>query len=350
MRSDRAIAGLMASDEGRWPSAGSGARCGGQPGRSFERLGPCLIEPGPIESGGVEPSHVEPSHVELSRVEPSHLELSRGEPGLGSLAVFARFVVVELLAAVCVLMAAAIWVEWFGRPAPVPVLVSIFSLAAVVLSQRLAMPPWWWSIAALFGPAGVLALGLAVPAGLWLSGLLLMLVAFGAPFVSRVPLYLSGRAVATGLEALLPSRPGARIVDLGAGVGSLLAMAARLRPELRCVGVEWAPLPWLLGRLRWIATGRPIDWRYGDLWRQPLTDCDLVYAYLSPAAMPRLAVKAAREMPAGSRLVSYRFAIPGVPADQVLRLGPGRTECLHVWQIAPESALVQAVRGRVSGG
>lgn len=339
MRPDRSIAGRVSSDEGPWPSAGSGTRCGGRPGRSIERLGPCLIEPCLIESSPIESSPIEPGRVELGRVEP----------GLGSLAVFARFMVIELLAAVCVLMAAATWVEWLGRPAPVPVLVSIFSLAAVVLSQRLAMPPWWWSIAALFGPAVVLAIGLAVPAGLWLSGLLVLLVAFGAPFVSRVPLYLSGRAVASGLEALLPSRPGARIVDLGAGVGSLLAMAARLRPELRCVGVEWAPLPWLFGRLRWIATGRPIDWRYGDLWRQPLTDCDLVYAYLSPAAMPRLAVKAAREMPAGSRLVSYRFAIPGVPADQVLRLGPGRNECLHVWQIAPESTLVRAVQAvRVS--
>ena len=71
----------------------------------------------------------------------------------------------------------------------------------------------------------------------------------------------------------------------------------------------------------------------GDFWRTDLARYDVVYAYLSPAAMPRLWAKARREMRPGSLLVSNGFEVPGVPAGRVIPLGDAMRSTLHVWQM-----------------
>jgi predicted O-methyltransferase YrrM len=50
----------------------------------------------------------------------------------------------------------------------------------------------------------------------------------------------------------------------------------------------------------------------GDYGRLDFADYDVVFAYLSPAAMPALWSKARAEMRPGTLLLSYEFPIPGV--------------------------------------
>jgi predicted O-methyltransferase YrrM len=50
----------------------------------------------------------------------------------------------------------------------------------------------------------------------------------------------------------------------------------------------------------------------GDYDRLDFASYDVVFAYLSPAAMPALWQKANVEMRKGSLLLSYEFDIPGV--------------------------------------
>jgi predicted O-methyltransferase YrrM len=45
---------------------------------------------------------------------------------------------------------------------------------------------------------------------------------------------------------------------------------------------------------------------------------DVVFAYLSPAAMPELWKKAQREMRPGSLLISYEFPIEGVEPNLIV--------------------------------
>jgi hypothetical protein len=49
--------------------------------------------------------------------------------------------------------------------------------------------------------------------------------------------------------------------------------------------------------------------------------------------MPKLWVKAKREMRAGSVFVSCGFAVPGVDADLILEAGDRRGRRLHVWRM-----------------
>ncbi len=249
-----------------------------------------------------------------------------------SVAFVARALLAQVLAAATVLTVAAAHVELVHATLTSGWLVGVHGAAALGLSTRLDLPPRWQAIMAGFVPALWLAQQVSVSAWVWLAALALLLLVYGSTFRGQVPLYLSSSAAHQVLTRLLPEHSSARVFDMGAGIGSALAAIAARRPDIICCGVEWAPLPWLLGRLRWWICRLPVDWRCRDYWQEDLGRYDLVYAYLSPAAMPRLAEKAKAQMRPGSRLVSYRFDIPGLAPDEIHPVGPGRNDRMYVWR------------------
>jgi hypothetical protein len=207
-------------------------------------------------------------------------------------------------------------------------LAAVGALGSAMLAR---LPRWWWLIQALFPPAVGLALAADLPAMAYAGALLVSLLVFGAVARSRVPLWLSGAHARQRLIEHLPSRRSLRAVDLGSGTGGLLLALWRSGRCAECVGVEWALLPWLIGWLRLRRAGFRGRWRLGSFWSEPLGDYDLVYAFLSPAAMPALWRKAGAEMRPGSWLVSYRFEIPGVPPQQRWPVGRTADDALLLW-------------------
>jgi SAM-dependent methyltransferase len=190
---------------------------------------------------------------------------------------------------------------------------------------------WWCPIQLLFPPALLLAQGLALPPGLFLGVFLFLLLLFWSTFRTQVPYYPSGPAVPALVAALLPHGPAPRMIDVGSGFGGLVLELARARPDARVEGIELAPLPWLASRLRArLARSRARFWR-GDYAHLDFGDYDLVFAYLSPAAMDALWCKAQREMRPGSLLASYEFTVAGRAPDRT-EMTPGGTRPLFVWQ------------------
>lgn len=206
------------------------------------------------------------------------------------------------------------------------------SLCALAISTALRMPAWWLAIQALFVPALVLAHGLRLAPEWYLLGFVVLLLLFWSTYSSQVPLYLSRRQVWRAVAAQLPERAGLRCVDLGSGLGGWVRYLARLRPDCHFSGIETAPLPCWIGKLRSILQPNAhIVW--GNFWRQDLGDYDVVFAYLSPVPMPALWDKVRREMRPGTLFVSYRFAVPGVPPSAVVELQDmGRTQ-LYLWRL-----------------
>lgn len=207
---------------------------------------------------------------------------------------------------------------------------AVQAIAAALLAWRLRLEWWWWALHLGFGPALAAGLAAPLPAGAWGVLLVLLLLAYGGTQRTRVPLYLSSSAATAALVALLPAGCGFRVLDLGCGTGTILAAIARARPFVRGEGVERAPLPWLVAKLRSLASGGRFRVAWGDLWDADLAGHDVVYAYLSPAPMARLWAKARREMRPGSLLVSFRFGIPGVAPHFEVDTGAGR---LYAWRI-----------------
>lgn len=203
---------------------------------------------------------------------------------------------------------------------------------ATVAAWLLRAPVWWLPIHLGFTPLAVVARGMELPSWVWAGGFLLLLLVFWRTDLSRVPLYFTNRRTRDALLALLPSGP-CRVIDLGCGDGAVLRHLARVRPDCRFVGIEHAPLPWAWARLA--ARGQAnLDIRRGDFWGQSLAGYALVYAFLSPAAMPRLWVKARTEMSPGACLVSNSFAVPEREARVIVDVTHGRRTRLHVYQLA----------------
>jgi hypothetical protein len=74
-----------------------------------------------------------------------------------------------------------------------------------------------------------------------------------------------------------------------------------------------------------------LDIKWGDFWNADLARHDVVYAYLSPAVMPRLWRKAQREMRPGTLLVSNSFTVPGVAPLKTIPYAAHRA--LYVWRM-----------------
>jgi hypothetical protein len=203
-------------------------------------------------------------------------------------------------------------------------------LLAALVSRRMGLPVWWQGINLAFLPLLWLVAQAGIAPGWYLLGFLLLVLTSLGAVISRVPLYLSSRQAMLALAERLPPRAGLRCIDLGCGLGGPLAHLSRARPDLELHGVDAAPLPWLVSRLRLLGRARI---RIGSLWEQDLSGFDVVYAYLSPAPMPRLWRKARQEMRPGSLFVSNSFTVPGEAPDEIVDLHDLNHSRLLIWRM-----------------
>jgi SAM-dependent methyltransferase len=201
---------------------------------------------------------------------------------------------------------------------------------AAALTWRRGLASWWRAIQFLF-PLAVLATGtLALPSWLFLAAFLFLLLLYWSTFRTQVPYFPSGRRVWEEVARQLPPGRPLRVIDIGSGLGGLVLELARRRPESSVVGIELAPLPWLASQLRVKLSGSRARFLRGDYEQLDFARFDVVFAYLSPAAMSALWRKAAAEMRPGSVLMSYEFDIVEKTAD--LCIAPqGVGPALYIW-------------------
>jgi SAM-dependent methyltransferase len=203
------------------------------------------------------------------------------------------------------------------------------ALAALFTYFR-GLASWWRSIQFVFPVALVGANALHPPPFLLFGVFLFMLLLFWSTFRTQVPFYPSGQNVWQGVSDLLPPDRPVRLIDIGSGLGGLVLNLARRHPRSQLCGIELAPLPWLISLLRARATGSAAHFLRGDYERLNFAEFDVVFAYLSPAAMAALWRKAKREMRPATMLVSYEFNIPGNVPDKIVAVTPSGPP-LYIW-------------------
>lgn len=190
---------------------------------------------------------------------------------------------------------------------------------------------WWWLVIGLLFPLALLqAQILAISPLLYLLAFLFLLALYWSTFRTQVPYYPSGRRVWDDVARLLPPERALRVIDIGSGLGGLVLELAKRRPESRIEGIELAPLPWLVSRLRARLAGSGAHFLRGDYEQLDFGNYDAVFAYLSPAAMSALWRKAAREMRPGTILLSYEFLITEKAPD-ISIVPTGRGPSLYLW-------------------
>ncbi len=115
----------------------------------------------------------------------------------------------------------------------------------------------------------------------------------------------------------LPLKEGQYVVDLGCGDGRVIRAAEKLY-GVRCRGYEINPLAF--GMAWFLSLGRRrVSVRWRNFWNENLEEADVVFCYLFPDVMPRLAGKLRQELRPGCRVVSFNFPIPGWTAVKMVR-------------------------------
>ena len=204
---------------------------------------------------------------------------------------------------------------------------------AAILGRYLGLDWWWIPIHALFAPGLLWTQTFGLPPVYALSAFCLLASLYWTVSRTRVPLFLSSRDATRSVADVLPRDRSFTFLDMGCGLGGVLSSLARTRPLGQYHGIESAPLPFLVSRLRAITGSGRLCITWGDYDELDLSRYDVVYAYLSPAAMSEVWRKASSEMRPGSLLISNSFAVPGV--------APGVTipSCAHdgskllLWQM-----------------
>jgi SAM-dependent methyltransferase len=114
--------------------------------------------------------------------------------------------------------------------------------------------------------------------------------------------------VRTALDHV-PMKAGDLLVDIGCGDGRVLREAKR-RYGVRALGFEVNPLAYVLARLGAIGM-EGIEVRLTNFWNVDIGDADVVFCYLFPDVMDRLARKLLRELRPGTLVISCNFPLPG---------------------------------------
>lgn len=228
-------------------------------------------------------------------------------------------------------VAIAIALDALGAETTILTAALIQGLLAMLITWKLGLARWWRPIQLLFPLAVLAASALRLPPVLYLVVFLGLLAVYWSTFRTQVPYYPSNEAVWRAVEELLPRERELKVIDIGSGLGGMAMHLAAARPRADVTGIELAPLPWLVSRLRAAMAGNRARFVRGDYERLDFGAYDLVFAYLSPAAMPGLWDKARREMRAGSLLVSYEFEIPAGQSVKTILTTEGGP-LLYYWQ------------------
>lgn len=204
---------------------------------------------------------------------------------------------------------------------------------AAGLSWLWRQPVWWQPLHLGFFPVILLAQQLNLPAWFYLAAFLLLVLFYWSSFRTRVPLYLSDRKAWDALIPLLPQTTPFRFIDIGSGFGGVPFYLESRFPQACFFGTEIAPAPWLISRMRaWIKRSR-VTFLRRDYAALDLAEFEVVFAFLSPAAMPGVWQQAQRQMRSNSLLISLSFDVPSRQPDHVITLAEGARHTLYAWRM-----------------
>ncbi|MEQ1591924.1 MAG: class I SAM-dependent methyltransferase [Thiobacillaceae bacterium] len=244
-----------------------------------------------------------------------------------------KALLIQAIALVLVVVGVVLLRRYMGTQPSLILAVIAQGITAAVLSVWRKLPPWWVLIQLIFLPAILAALWLNLPAKFYFIAFLVLLLFYWSTFRTQVPLYLSGRRAWQCVAEQLPVSSSFRFIDLGSGVGGLPLYLASVRLAGEYHGIEVAPAPWLISRMRALLSGSQVQFHRKDYGRITLADYDVVFVFLSPAAMDGIWRKAQAEMRSGTLLLSLSFPVPDVPPSFTAQVAGGARHVLYGWRM-----------------
>jgi SAM-dependent methyltransferase len=203
----------------------------------------------------------------------------------------------------------------YGFKIDLVVAVVLQGIFAACGARLCSLASWWVWIQLLFPLALLGTYSLHFPPLVFLVLFIFFVALYWSCFRTQVPFYPSRHFASCAVLQLLTTDRQVRFIDIGSGLGGLVLHLAAARPNSEFIGIELAPLPWLISRLRSVTGNTNARFLRGDYQHLNFAQFDIVFAYLSPAVMSELWLKAKAEMRPGTMLLSYEFSILGKRPD-----------------------------------
>jgi cyclopropane fatty-acyl-phospholipid synthase-like methyltransferase len=110
--------------------------------------------------------------------------------------------------------------------------------------------------------------------------------------------------------ALANLKLGMTVIDLGSGAGQFLFKSAKLGAN--AIGYELNPILCIWTRILIFLRGlrNKVKINCQSIYKANLSNVDIVFTYLMPGPMEKLADKLFSELKPGAKIISFAFAIP----------------------------------------
>lgn len=136
-----------------------------------------------------------------------------------------------------------------------------------------------------------------------------------APFVSTRP------KVIKKIIDELAMKEDAVVYELGCGRAGFLRALRKKYPKAKLVGVEYSFWPFVVAEIQNSFTKSRIDIKKKSMFKVDISGADVIYCYLNAKMMEELAKKFKTECKPGATVISYTFALHGMPSEKVLEIG-----------------------------
>lgn len=148
-----------------------------------------------------------------------------------------------------------------------------------------------------------------------------------------VPFVPTPRPIVRRMLSLADTRPGERLIDLGAGDGRIVIAAAR-EFGANALGVELHPERFAVIRNSAASLKPKPHAIRQDFFHTDLSSADVVTMYLLPSVNEALRKKLERELHSGARVVSHDFSVPEwTPVRVEIIQAPTGLHTLYLYKI-----------------
>lgn len=141
--------------------------------------------------------------------------------------------------------------------------------------------------------------------------LLLLLSAVWPPDSPWSPWWKTYKKTGKAVIKLARITSADKVYELGSGDGEFLLLVAR-ETKAKCIGIEIDPLRHFIAAVR-VKLGHlnsHITLKKKSFYDENLSSATVVYVYLIPRVLKKLTPKFKKELKKGTRIISYRYAIP----------------------------------------
>ena len=174
---------------------------------------------------------------------------------------------------------------------------------------------------------------LVIAGGLFVAKLAYVISAGLAIHVTRGALFVSTpRSMIKAIMDNVPMASSDLFVDLGCGDGRVLR-AAKKAYDVKTLGFEVNPIAWVSAKVLNILSCRVVIKRE-NFWLHDFSGTSVVFCYLFPDIMERLAVKLKDELRPGAVVVSCNFPFPRWNVHKTLKPGAGyKGDPVYIYRI-----------------